>query len=281
MKRAMVIIASLCMLSVAAYGTYATQSHASNNPEDEEYYYNEDDWEKIEGMIYSSVSSEQEAEGAFIDTRKDSTTVLINKEYALPADYVPENLVVPSIPFSFAGYKEKKLLREDAAGALEELFEVAKEAGLSLLAVSGYRSYDRQKAIYDSNVARNGSEWTDQFSAKPGYSEHQSGLAMDVSTNSIHARLDEEFAGTPEGKFLAEHAHEYGFIIRYPEGKPDITGYSYEPWHIRYIGKELAEELYNRGITLEEYYGYVPSEELKSEETYGIAIDVEEIEEEY
>lgn len=281
MKRAMVIIASLCMLSIAAYGTYATQSHASNNPEDEEYYYNEDDWERIEGMIDSSVSSEQGARVAFIDTTKDSTTVLINKEFALPSDYVPENLVVPSVPFSFSGYKEKKLLREDAAKALEELFKASEEAQLSLFAVSGYRSYDRQKAIYDSNVARNGSERTDQFSARPGYSEHQSGLAMDVSTNSIHFRLDEEFAATPEGRFLADHAHEYGFIIRYPEGKSDITGYSYEPWHIRYVGKELAEELHSKGITLEEYYGYTPSEELKSEETYGTAIDVEEIEEEY
>ncbi|MFW5647083.1 MAG: D-alanyl-D-alanine carboxypeptidase family protein, partial [Acetivibrio ethanolgignens] len=158
MKRAIVIIASLCMLSIVAYGTYATQSHASNNPENEEYYYNEDDWERIEGMIDSSVSSEQKAGGAFVDTTKDSTTVLINKEFALPADYVPENLVVPSVPFSFSGYKEKKLLREDAAKALEELFKASEEAQLSLFAVSGYRSYDRQKAIYDSNVARSGSE---------------------------------------------------------------------------------------------------------------------------
>lgn len=210
-----------------------------------------------------------------------STDVLVNKEFALPADYVPEKLAVPLVPFSFSGYKEKKLLREDAAKALEELFEGAREVGLSLFAVSGYRSYERQREIYDNNIAKKGREWTEQFSAKPGHSEHQSGLAMDVSTNSIHFQLEKEFAATPEGRFLADHAHEYGFIIRYPEGKSDITGYSYEPWHIRYVGKELAEELYSKGITLEEYYGCTPSEELKSGEAYGTAIDIEEIEEEY
>lgn len=145
----------------------------------------------------------------------------------------------------------------------------------------GYRSYDRQKEIYDANVARQGAERTNLFSAKPGYSEHQSGLAMDVSTNSIHYRLEEEFAGTPEGRFLADHAHEYGFIIRYPKDKSDITGYSYEPWHIRYVGETMAKDLYDRGITMEEYYHYTPSEELQMEETYGTAVDVEEIEAEY
>ncbi len=183
-----------------------------------------------------------------------SITALVNKEVALPENYVPEDLVVPQVIFSFPEYKEKKLMREEAAAALEELFAAAEEEGLSLYAVSGYRSYERQEEIYNSNVERYGAERTDQFSARPGHSEHQSGLAMDVSTNSIHYRLDREFAGTPEGKFLADHAHEYGFIIRYPEGKSDITGYAYEPWHIRYVGRPMAEELYNRGITMEEYY---------------------------
>lgn len=285
MKKALVIAASVCMLCTAIYGTFATQSRASNNPEREEYYYNEDEWEKAERLTYSSVAEkrngEQETNTTFIDTIPDSTTVLINKEFSLPEDYIPENMVVPNVPFSFSGYKEKKLMREDAAKALEALFKGGEEAGVSLFAVSGYRSYERQKEIYDANVARNGSERTNMFSAKPGYSEHQSGLAMDVSTNSVQYRLDEAFAGTPEGRFLADHAYEYGFIIRYPENKSDITGYSYEPWHIRYVGETMAKELHDRGITMEEYYHYTPSEELQQEETYGTAVDVEEIEEEY
>lgn len=225
---------------------------------------------EIRGISGAAIST-------FVDTTPDSMTVLINKELPLPADYVPADLVVPKVPFSFSGFQEKKLMQKEAAEALEKLFAGAKEQGLSLFAVSGYRSYDRQKAIYDENVAKRGEERTNLFSAKPGYSEHQSGLAMDVSANSIGYRLDEEFAGTPEGKFLADHAWEYGFIIRYPEGKSDITGYAYEPWHIRYVGETMAKELHDRGITMEEYYHYLPAEELQMEENYGTAVDMEEI----
>lgn len=281
MKRAIVIIVSLCMLGVVAYGTFFAHSPVSNNPEEEEYYYNEKEWEKLEGMAEYRRTTVAEMKNRGIDTAPDSVVVLINKEFALPEDYVPENLVVPQVTFSFTGYKEKKLLRADAAVALEELFAAAQRKGLALFAVSGYRSYHRQKAIYESNVEKNGAERTNQFSAKPGYSEHQSGLAMDVSTNSIHNRLDESFAATPEGKFLESDAYRYGFIIRYPQGKSDITGYAYEPWHLRYVGKELAQTLYSQGITLEEYYNYIPSKALQRDDTYGTAIDVEELEEEY
>lgn len=108
--------------------------------ETEEYYYNEEEWEKAERLTYSSVierrEEKEEANTTFIDTIPDSTTVLINKEFSLPADYVPENMVVPNVPFSFSGYKEKKLMREDAAAALEKLFKGAAEAGLDLFAVS-------------------------------------------------------------------------------------------------------------------------------------------------
>lgn len=262
------------MLCVTVYGSFfSPQSYASNNPEIEEYYYNEEEREKMEGMEDVMTAG---ANTSFIDTEPDSLTVLVNKEFVLPAEYVPEDLVVPKIRFSFSEYKQKKLMRQEAAQALERLFEGAEEAGVSLFAVSGYRSYDRQKDIYERNTAQKGREQTDLFSARPGSSEHQTGLAMDISTGSIHYRLDEEFAGTPEGRFLADHAHEYGFIIRYPKEKSDITGYAYEPWHIRYVGEPLAKELYERGITLEEYYHYTPSQELQGEEAYGTAVDVEQ-----
>ena len=109
----------------------------------------------------------------------------------------------------------------------------------------------KQKIIYNDYVARDGQLMADTYSARPGYSEHQSGLAIDVNS------LDQDWENTPEGKWLSANCYKYGFIIRYPKGKEDITGYMYEPWHIRYVGKDLAEKLYNNGnwLTLEEYLG--------------------------
>lgn len=201
-----------------------------------------------------------------IDANNRKLTSLINKEFGLPKDYIPDDLVVPNITFSFSGYQEKKLLRQIAAEAIEELFQAAREQNLNLFGVSGYRSYTRQLAIYNENIAQNGAERTNLYSAKAGHSEHQSGLCMDVSTPSIHNRLDTEFAATPEGKFIAEHAHEYGFILRYPKDKSDITRYAYEPWHIRYVGKELSSQLFNDKYTLDEYYMHTPSILLRNEE---------------
>lgn len=227
----------------------------------------------IDASNMSSMNSN--TQGAPIDTKADSITVLVNKDYGLPSDYVPSDLEIPDIAFSFSGYHEKKLMREEAAKALEAMFQDAEEAGLSLLGVSGYRSFERQQAIYDRNVERDGRRQADLYSARPGFSEHQSGLAMDISTPSIHNRLDETFAATPEGKWLADHASEYGFIIRYPKDKSEITGYAYEPWHVRYVGKELAGKLNDNGLSLEEYYGYSPSSQIQ-DASYGTAIDVEE-----
>ena len=198
-----------------------------------------------------------------IDTIPDSVTVLINKEFSLPADYVPQNLRVPAIEFNFYGYEEKKLMREDAARALEELVEKASCEGLCVNGVSGYRSYRRQLSIYNENIVKNGLEYTNQYCAKAGCSEHQSGLAMDVSTDVIGNELDISFANTKEGKWLEENSWKFGYIIRYPKGKSDITGYSYEPWHIRYVGLELAKYLTENKLTMEEYYGYVLTKSRK------------------
>lgn len=186
----------------------------------------------------------------------DNITALVNKQIFLPDGYEPKDLVVPNIKFSFSTYHEKKLMREEAARALEDLFNASDAEGLSLRAVSGYRSYDRQYSIFTSNVKRSSLERTLSTSAMPGCSEHQMGLAMDVSTKSVSYGLNNRFANTPEGKWLADNSYKFGYIIRYPEGKEDITGYSYEPWHIRYVGKELAKELYDEDLTLEEYYGF-------------------------
>ncbi|WP_166242028.1 M15 family metallopeptidase [Paenibacillus turpanensis] len=192
--------------------------------------------------------------GKAVVTNATAVTVVVNKQRSLPDNYVPSNLVQPDVPFSFSGKSEKKLLRQEAADALEALFEKAKEDKIELYAVSGYRSYQTQKVIYQANVAAQGKQEASRYSAVPGESEHQTGLAMDVSSRSAKFALEEVFGTTPEGKWLSEHAHEFGFIIRYPKGKESITGYAYEPWHIRYVGKTIAAAIKEKNITLEEYF---------------------------
>lgn len=196
---------------------------------------------------YSENSMKKEKESSFA-----SVQVVVNKEYGLPENYQPKDLVVPNVPFSFSGTVEKSHLRKEAADALEKLFYLAKQEGIQLNAVSGFRSYEYQKNLYANNVKRKGQEHTDRFSAKPGHSEHQTGLTMDVSSKSANNELELSFANTKEGKWLKENAHRAGFIIRYPKGKESITGYAYEPWHIRYVG-DIAENIYKEKLTLEEY----------------------------
>ncbi|BAD40060.1 M15 family metallopeptidase [Symbiobacterium thermophilum] len=179
--------------------------------------------------------------------------VLVNKQYALPADYVPPDLVEPNVRFIFTEWHERRLMRAEAAAALEEMFAAAEEDGIYLAGVSGYRSYEYQEALFASYVSTDGLELAERYSARPGHSEHQTGLAMDISGSTGECAADDCFAGTPEAEWLAAHAHEFGFIVRYPKGKEHITGYMYEPWHVRYLGRELARAVYESGLTYEEY----------------------------
>lgn len=181
--------------------------------------------------------------------------VLVNKKNSLPANYVPQNLVVPNVPFPFTEFNPKKLMTQNAASALEELFTRAKQNNMNLYATSGYRSYARQNQIYTANVAKYGEQQANQFSAKPGESEHQTGLAMDVTSPTVNFKLTQYFGQTKEGKWLANNAYQFGFIIRYPKGKEYITGYQYEPWHLRYVGKDVARQIAYQNITLEEFLG--------------------------
>lgn len=196
----------------------------------------------------------QEENGKQVVTNPDAVTVVVNKQRSLPDGYEPNDLVEPNVPFSFDGPHEKRMLRQEAAKALEELFAAAEADGMELRAVSGYRSYDRQKVIYENNVRTKGEAEADRVSAVPGTSEHQTGLTIDVSSPSAGNALEEAFGHTEEGEWLARRAPEFGFIIRYPEGAEDITGYVYEPWHIRYVGKDLAPDIAKSGLTLEEYF---------------------------
>ncbi len=195
-------------------------------------------------------------EGSKVVTNPNDILVLVNKERSLASDYKPDDLVIPNVKFSFEGEDQKKYLRKEVATALEVLFEEAEKEDVILYAVSGYRSYGRQQMLFNYRSERSGIEETNKLTAKPGQSEHQTGLAMDVSSKSVNLSLEEAFGETIEGIWLKNNAHRFGFIIRYLKEKTDITGYSYEPWHIRYVGKEVAKEIYENNITFEEYLGF-------------------------
>lgn len=156
--------------------------------------------------------------------------LIANKTYALPADYNPG-------------------VDPEAQTAFDEMQAAAAKEGLNIYVSSGFRSYDYQAGLYDRYVERSGKAEADRYSARPGHSEHQTGLAFDMNT------IDISFADTDEYVWVKAHCYEYGFIIRYPEDGEAITGYMYEPWHIRYLGKETAKKVYDSGLTLEEYLG--------------------------
>ena len=168
--------------------------------------------------------------------------VIANKTYSLPSNFSPNNLV------SINGYIRVVDYVKDAFNSLQS---DATSIGLNIYASSGYRSYKDQDYIYNNYVRLDGKEIADTYSARAGHSEHQTGLAIDLNS------IDMSFDNTDESNWLKDNCYKYGFIIRYPKGKDDITGYMYEPWHIRYVGKNLAIKLYNNGdwITLEEYFG--------------------------
>ena len=173
-----------------------------------------------------------------------SLTVCVNRKSTLSSDYKPTDLVLPDV--RAVNSSNRLYMRKEAASALEELFKAAEDENYYLYAVSGYRSYSYQKSIYNPYSG---------YSAPAGASEHQLGLAMDITLAKYNGTLSVDFGNTKEGKWVKENAHKYGFIIRYLQGKEDITGYNYEPWHLRYLGVDLATELYEKNITLEEYYG--------------------------
>lgn len=196
----------------------------------------------------------QESSGKQVVTNAEAMTVVVNKQRSLPDGYEPKDLVEPNVPFSFDEPHEKRYMRKEAAEALEEMFVAATAEGIELRAVSGYRSYARQKSIYENNVRTKGESEANRVSAVPGTSEHQTGLTIDVSSPSAGNALEQSFGETEEGQWLARRASDFGFIIRYPEGAEHITGYIYEPWHIRYVGKDLSEDIADSGLTLEEYF---------------------------
>lgn len=184
-----------------------------------------------------------------------SPWVVVNKGRVLPSDYVPANLVDPNVPLRLAASSPEMHLRADAASALETMFSDAKQQGLNFMLASGYRPYTEQVYLYSYYVSHDGQAAADASSARAGHSEHQTGLAADVEPAGRSCEVEQCFADTPEGKWLAANAHKYGFIIRYPKGQENQTGYEYEPWHVRYVGTDLAAQIYKAGASLEQYFG--------------------------
>ncbi|MEH7083458.1 M15 family metallopeptidase [Neobacillus drentensis] len=212
-----------------------------------------------EGNLSQNSSPRDEVQQQDKDTSSQSISsqevipVLVNKSNKLPDQYQPSDLIYPDIPFMFNQKSEKRQMRADAGAAIERLFTGAKQQGVNLLGVSAYRSHASQAALFNYYVNQDGYEAARKYSAVPGTSEHETGLAIDVTGGDGKCAAEDCFEGTDEAIWLENHAAEYGFIIRYPKGKDDITGYQYEPWHLRYVGKEIAKEIMERGITLEEY----------------------------
>ena len=179
-------------------------------------------------------------------TDPTSSWVVVDKARPLaPIDYAPPDLV------PIGGGRE---LRAEAAQAMGDMFAAAAAEGLTLTLESAYRSYDYQVGVFTAQVARFGQTQAEVQVARPGYSEHQTGLAADVGGGGCH--IESCFATTAEGQWVAAHGPRFGFVIRYPDGKQDVTGFKYEPWHVRFVGTALATELQRTGVaTLEEFFG--------------------------
>ncbi len=211
----------------------------------------ETELEKKTSKIDPTVKIDEEGRKVVLDP--NDKLVLVNKDRYLPDDYDPEDLVSPKVEFVFKEDLPKRYLRKEAASALEELFEASLKDGVELYASSGYRAYATQEYLFKNLAEKEGEEEAAKLIAYPGQSEHQTGLAMDLTSREIKFQLEESFEDTKEGKWVRDNAHKFGFIIRYPKDKVGITKFSYEPWHIRYVGLDPAREIYSKKITLEEY----------------------------
>lgn len=183
--------------------------------------------------------------------RDDSLLIWVNQERGLPPDFEPPDLVpVTGVPVVNQGM----FLRRIALDALREMVASARAEGLQLVVSSAYRSYQTQVSVHNYWVQVLGPARAARVSAKPGHSEHQLGTTVDLTSPRVNYQLTEGFGETPEGRWLRASAHRFGFVMSYPAGKEDITGYDYEPWHFRYVGVEVATHVYQAGISLEEYF---------------------------
>lgn len=189
--------------------------------------------------------------GATPTDLSDGVLMVVNKYHYLPENYQPADMELVDKKYWSVGFPVPLYMQKEAKLAFESLCEGGLAEGMTILARSGFRDYAFQKRIYNNYVSMDGREKADTYSARPGYSEHQTGLAMDVCTDT-HGYL--QFYKTEEAKWVKKNAHTYGFIIRYTEENVSITGYSAEAWHLRYVGVEAATYIHENGITFDEYH---------------------------
>lgn len=179
----------------------------------------------------------------------DGNLMLLNKFHYLNEDYNPDDIVKISNMYAYANNS----IKEEVYTAYKKMWNAAKKEDLTLIVTSSYRSYDTQDNLWETRANKYGEEEADKETARAGFSEHQTGLALDIVT---YNSLLNDFENTDEFKWLQKNAHKYGFILRYPKDKEDITGYSYESWHYRYVGVDVATQIYEENITFDEYYAY-------------------------
>ncbi len=214
-------------------------------------------------VTYVNIGLDQPFYSAYDEVQDpNATDVLVNKFHVLSSDFEPE--LVKMAP-QYAGFSNARM-EPTAYEHFTQMVDAAKADGLRLYAVSVYRSYSYQKSLYQSYVSRNGRASADTYSARAGFSEHQTGLAADINVSRISAH----FERTAQYRWLTTHCWEYGFILRYPEGKKAITGFTFEPWHYRYVGLELAKEITESGLTYDEYMATRPTGEVKGARSLSV-----------
>lgn len=212
--------------------------------------YNSENIDEIITNVNSNIDRQFYTDIVSSDITKGNL-LIVNKYYKLEDDYYYGDLVTMSTRYSISSGQK---LNSEAYEAFKKLVEAGEKEGLYIRNLSSYRSYSRQSAIYNSYKNEHGLEWADKWSARAGHSEHQTGLALDVTKKDM-SNFD-RFVDTKEFVWISENAHKFGFILRYPENKSYITGYGYEPWHYRYVGVDAATYIYENNITYEEYYAY-------------------------
>ncbi|MBQ2946286.1 MAG: M15 family metallopeptidase [Bacilli bacterium] len=214
-------------------------------------YLNENGRDLADTIAVINVGSDNEW---YTNTKKTDISknelMLTNKFYSLDNSYNSDNMVKISKQYS---YGNNQMLTQETYNAFIKMFKAAKKEDLTLIINSSYRSYEDQEEIYNEYLDNRGEEAANKIAAKAGFSEHQTGMAIDIQTYGSNAKTFEEF---DEFKWLKDNAHKYGFILRYPKDKEYLTGYEYESWHYRYVGIEVATYIYENNITFDEYYAY-------------------------
>lgn len=192
--------------------------------------------------------------------RDDNYQMLVNKYYELGKDYKPDDLVSVSWDYRLGLEKDYKYVRKEAYDAYLEMWHAANKEGIYLLIDSAYRSSEEQEEVFNYYANLKGNTYADSIAARPGFSEHQTGLALDIyAKECANANI---FKDSKAYAWLSTNSYKYGYILRYPEGKEELTGYNYESWHYRYVGKEIALKVYESGLTYDEYYIYYIDKQL-------------------